>query len=82
MNRFRNTGFAIALLGLAMTSSTEVRAEALPTLECNESTYGAFQRTSEVAPEGTYIYFYGCTEYGWMLFGTEFCDNEGNCYSD
>lgn len=79
---FRNIGLAIALFGFAMTQPTVARAEALPSFECNESTFGVFQRTSEVVPEGTYVYFYGCTEYGWMLFGTAFCDNEGNCYSD
>lgn len=82
MNTYRKMGFAIALLGLAMTSSTNVGAEVLPAMQCDESTYGAFQRTWEVAPEGTYVYFYGCTELGWILYGTSFCDNDGNCYSD
>jgi hypothetical protein len=74
--------FAIALFGLLMTSSTGVGAEAPPVMPCDESTYGVFQRTSKIAPEGTYVYFYGCTESGWMLYGATFCDNDGNCYSD
>jgi hypothetical protein len=82
MNRYGKMGCAIALFGLLMTSSTGIGAAVLPAMECNESTYGAFQLTSEVAPEGTYVYFYGCTEYGWILYGTSFCDNDGNCSSD
>lgn len=82
MNTFGKMGFAIALSGLLMTPSTGVGAAVPPAMECDESTYGIFQRTSRVEPEGRYVYFYGCTEYGWILYGTSFCDNDGNCYSD
>lgn len=82
MNAYTKMGFAIALFALLMAPSPDAGAQVLPAMECNESTYGAFQLTSETAPEGTYVYFYGCTEYGWILYGTSFCDNDGNCYSD
>lgn len=82
MNTFGKMGFAIALFGLLMTSSTDAGAVPLPTVECDESTYGIFQRVSSVEPEGTYVYFYSCTEFGWILYVRTFCDNEGNCYSD
>lgn len=80
MNTSIKAGIAIAILAFAMTGSAH--AEALPGYECNQSNYGALEWTSEAVTQGTYYYFYGCTESGWMLFATAFCDNEGNCYSD
>ena len=75
-------GFASTLLALAMTFSAPARADVLPGYDCDESTLGTFQRTTETTSEGSYTYFWGCTEFGWMLYGVSFCDNDGNCYSD
>lgn len=82
MNTSLKIGFASTMLALAMTFSTPARAEVLPGYACDETTLGVYQRTSESTALGDYYYFWGCTEYGWMLYGMTFCDIDGNCMSD
>jgi len=82
MNVSIRIGLAVALLAAAMGHSPAARAEALPGYACDETTYGAYEWTSETTPAGAFYYFYVCTEYGWTMYGMTYCDNFGNCSSD
>lgn len=80
MNTSIRIGVAIAVLACAMTQPA--RAEVLPGYTCDANSLWTFEWTSVTVSSGTYHYLYGCTESGWLLFGTAYCDNDGNCYSD
>lgn len=75
-------GFASTMLALAMTFSAPAHAEVLPGYVCDESTLGAFEITTETTLLGSYTYAWGCTDFGWMLYGFSFCGIDGNCSSD